>query len=298
MTLKPIAQQVQAIGIMAEQARAERSRATPAATNNDRTSTAPASSERPAGQAIQSTITEQQGKEQIMGSIIRCDFIKAQARKDYEERIHASAADRQRRVESAARLAAVPPRYLGKDFYAFVASIPEQEQVRDRCFSYARSFDNVMAVGANLVMIGPPGTGKTHLSCAIIQNILGRGFTGLFVTQSDLLKRIRASYDREAAQREEEVIESFRRPDLLVIDEIGVGIGNPANRTHQLHDIINDRYNHRRPTVVLSNLTEEQLRRYLGARLWDRLIDFSSGSNLIRMDWPSWRQTGATRATA
>lgn len=235
-----------------------------------------------------------------MGSVITFppDPIQAHRMKEHEAMIRERLADRQRRIEAAARQAAVPPRYLGVDFSHFAAVTAEHEEVSAHCHVFAQCFGEVMASGANLVMIGPPGTGKTHLSCSILQNIIGQGFTGLFVTQSDLLKRIRASYEREAAQREEAVIESFRRPDLLVIDEIGVGIGNPATRTAQLHDVINNRYENRRPTVILSNLTEEQLRRYLGARLWDRLTDFSSGSNLIRMNWPSYRQTGATRATA
>ncbi len=233
-----------------------------------------------------------------MAAVVTFDFIAAQKQKESAEFIRARRAAKQKAIEAAARLAAVPPRYLDARFDTYEAPTPDRRAARDRCVSFAEHFQTVMAYGSNLVLLGNVGTGKTHLSCAIITHVVADGFTALFCTEGDLLSRIRATYDRDAEQREEQVIESFRRPDLLVIDEVGVGIGNHANKVAMLHRVINDRYNHRRPVIILSNLDEPQLRKYFGLRLWDRLTDFSSGANIITMNWPSWRQEDHARAYA
>ncbi len=226
------------------------------------------------------------------------DFIAAQKLKDSAELILARRAAKQKAIEAGARLAAVPPRYVGASFDTYEVPTPASRAARDRCASFAENFKTVMECGANLLLLGNVGTGKTHLSCAIISHVVADGFTALFCTEGDLLSRIRATYDRDAEQREEDAIESFRRPDLLVLDEVGIGIGNHATKVAMLNRIVNNRYNHRRPVIILSNLSEPQLRKYLGFQLWDRLTDFSSGSNVIQMSWPSWRQNGHARASA
>lgn len=236
-----------------------------------------------------------------MGSLINFpDPIKAWKLKEDVAMARERYAYRQRRIEAAARMAAIPEIYIGKGFNDLVITFPKLEQIRDRCFYYANYFQNVRAMGANLVILGSNGTGKGHLSCAILQHVLGMEFTGLFITQSDLLSRIRSSYSREATQREEDVIGLFRSPDLLVIDEIGVTVGNQSrNYQAQLYDIINHRCCYRLPTIMTANMSETEIRRYLGERIWDRMTERTeSKSEIIHIDGPSWRQIGTTRATA
>ncbi len=71
----------------------------------------------------------------------------------------------------------------------------------------------------NVLLIGPTGTGKSHLAQAIGHRACRAGFSVLYVAAQDLLKQLRAaradgSYDRRLLR--------FTTPDLLVIDDLGL----------------------------------------------------------------------------
>lgn len=71
---------------------------------------------------------------------------------------------------------------------------------------------------ANLILIGQPGTGKTHLSVAIALSALGRGKTVLFTTIWDMINTLQQSRADYSYQRK---IQAYLRPDLLILDELG-----------------------------------------------------------------------------
>lgn len=71
---------------------------------------------------------------------------------------------------------------------------------------------------ANLIFIGPPGTGKTHLSVALALEALGRGKTVLFTTVWDMINSLQQSRADYSYQRK---IRDFLKPDLLILDELG-----------------------------------------------------------------------------
>lgn len=71
---------------------------------------------------------------------------------------------------------------------------------------------------ANLIFIGQPGTGKTHLSIALALEALGRGKTVLFTTVWDMINSLQQSRADYSYQRK---IRDFLKPDLLILDELG-----------------------------------------------------------------------------
>lgn len=71
---------------------------------------------------------------------------------------------------------------------------------------------------ANLFLIGQPGTGKTHLSVAIALAALGRGKTVLFTTVWDMINTLQQSRADYSYQKK---IQSYLKPDLLILDELG-----------------------------------------------------------------------------
>ena len=56
-------------------------------------------------------------------------------------------------------------------------------------------------------------------------------------------------------------------------------------------DVINERYENLRPTIILSNLTTEEIRAYLGDRVYDRLRE--NGGKAFVFDWDSYRGKAA-----
>lgn len=197
----------------------------------------------------------------------------------------------QSELEAALGRAGIPERFAGLGFEDYRAETPEQRRALAICRGYAERFARVRERGACLVLAGGPGTGKTHLACAILARAIAAGHTGLFVTISEALRTIRDSYSPHAARSETQAFALFTEPDLLVLDEVGVAIGDDAKRRALLFDVLNTRYARRRPTVLIGNLTADELGEYLGERILDRVLE--TGSALVAFNWPSHRRRTA-----
>ena len=63
-------------------------------------------------------------------------------------------------------------------------------------------------------------------------------------------------------------------------------VGSEFER-NMLFDILNERYEKRRPTLLLSNLNIDEVKAYLGERVFDRLRE--DGGEVVVFDWQSWR---------
>lgn len=194
---------------------------------------------------------------------------------------------RQHRLEAAIGRAGIPRRFAGKDFAGYRAETPEQRHALATCRQFAGEFPRVLEAGYSLVLAGRPGTGKTHLACAVLAAVIRAGHTGLFLTISEALRAIRATYSPRAELTESEIIAMLIDPDLLVLDEVGVAIGDPNKRQALLFDLVNGRYAAQRPTVLIGNLDVDGMADYLGERIMDRILE--SGSALVPFTWPSYR---------
>jgi DNA replication protein DnaC len=199
-------------------------------------------------------------------------------------------AARQAELERALGRAGIPRRFQGRGFADYRAAGPEQQAALAVCRGYAERFEEALAHGRCLLLVGGPGTGKTHLACAILAAVIGAGRSGLFIAVSEALRLIRDAYSPRAARSESEAFALLTEPDLLVLDEVGVAIGDGEKRQAMLFDVLNARYGAQRPTVLIGNLTAAELGAYLGERIMDRLLE--SGSAVVPFTWASHRRGG------
>ena len=88
--------------------------------------------------------------------------------------------------------------------------------------------------GANLILIGPPGGGKSHLSSAIGLALLEKGWRVLFARTSDLVQRLQVAR-RELAL--EGAIQRLERFDLLVLDDFAY-VSKDQTETSVLFELI------------------------------------------------------------
>jgi DNA replication protein DnaC len=194
---------------------------------------------------------------------------------------------RQFAIESRVGRAGIPRRFAERRFGEYVTGTPEQRFALEAVQAYGEQFAAIRKSGACLMLVGKPGTGKTHLAAALLTAVISRGWSGLFIPMSEALRKIRATYSPRADWTEEQVFEALVKPDLLVLDEVGVAIGDADKRRAILFDIINARYNELRPTCLLANMTRRELEAYLGERAMDRLLE--NGGSLIPFTWNSYR---------
>lgn len=171
-----------------------------------------------------------------------------------------------KQLEQRVRKANFEHRKTLEDFdFVFNPGIPKAKIVDLAACSFIGRHENVL-------LIGPTGTGKSHLAQALGHRACRAGHTVLYVAAHDMLKQLRAAradntYDRRMLR--------FTSPELLIVDDLGLRpLGN--EEPIDLYEIIRHRYQ-RSATVLTSNRAVEEL----GALFGDPLLASAAMDRLL-----------------
>lgn len=177
----------------------------------------------------------------------------------------------------------IPKRFRDCTLDNYIASTPAQK----RLVAIAKGIvpKIVDGSGASLVLVGKPGTGKTHLAAAIGRAVCEQGKTVIFGTVLSIIRHIKSSYHKSSTLTETEAVETFLEPDLLILDEVGAQVGSEYEKM-LMFELINERYADCKSTILISNLDQTELTAYLGDRVMDR---FREGGAVVAFDWTSYR---------
>src|SRR5688572_11480187 len=114
----------------------------------------------------------------------------------------------------------IPPRYERCDFSNFV-TYPNQ-QLLNAVAAAKRFAERFPVVDKGLLIIGPPGIGKTHLAIsALKQAIKTTGVRAKYYDTRGLLTQIRSTYNSQTKTAEIDIIRPIMDADLLILDDLG-----------------------------------------------------------------------------
>ena len=204
-----------------------------------------------------------------------------QSRKEREEQVQ-----RQRKVASLLASSGIPARFASRTFGGYVATAQGQKIALGACKAFAAAWPDRMRDGSSLVLTGGPGTGKTHLACAVANAVMESHLAVVsFGTVATMLRHIKDTYRKDSTRSEQDAIDDLVQPDLLVLDEVGVQVGSEHEKL-LMFEVLNARYQECRPTILISNLTGDELEAFLGQRVMDRYRECGA---VLAFDWESHR---------
>lgn len=143
-----------------------------------------------------------------------------------------------------------------------------------------------VAQSTNVLMVGPPGLGKSHLAMALGMNAIRQAYTVVYRSAFDLVDEMEAA---EKAGQRRKLIHQFTQAQLLIVDEFGMR-SMPGNAAVDFLEIAHRRHGNG-ATIIATNRPVEDWGTMLGdnastSAILDRFLD---QAEIIPMEGKSYR---------
>lgn len=140
------------------------------------------------------------------------------------------------------------------------------EKIKNSCRKYAANFTTA---SPNVMFMGGTGLGKTHLSLAIANVVINRGYSVVYGTAQNILSDLqKENFGRDDDIRYYE--KAVLGCDLLILDDLGTEFKS-AYTVACLYNIINSRLSAKLPTIISTNFTAEELEEKYDQRITSRI---------------------------
>lgn len=146
-------------------------------------------------------------------------------------------------------------------------SLERFDNAVDSCKNFIKNFDSDYH---NLLFYGTVGTGKSFLSGCVAREIMNKGFSVIYVSAIQLFQTISNHIYNTDKEIFIQLTNTLFNCDLLIIDDLGTESVNDFVRS-RLFDIVNERKLRKKPIIISTNLTLEELRVNYSDRVFSRI---------------------------
>lgn len=137
-----------------------------------------------------------------------------------------------------------------------------QVQAKKTAIEYVKTFS--VDKPKSLILQGSYGTGKSHIAYAIAKAIKNEGYSVAFMHIPMLMERIKATYNKNASETTDELVQLLSNIDLLVLDDIGVE--NTEHTLNKLFSIVDNRVG--KNNIFTTNFSDKELNQNMN---WQRI---------------------------
>lgn len=154
-----------------------------------------------------------------------------------------------------------------------VIGINQREHMRSN-YEYCKAYaENFTTDATGLFMYGKTGLGKTHLSLAIANVVIDRGYDVYYGSIQSIMDKLEAEHFGRLP-REDSIKEDILNCDLLIIDDLGTEFTTQYTNA-ELYNIINSRILSSLPTIISTNLELSDIADRYSHRVASRIIGSS-----------------------
>lgn len=155
------------------------------------------------------------------------------------------------------------------DTFSLAYYIDDDYFIMKRIFDYLKSYaESFTSQSHSILIFGKTGLGKTHLSLAVANKVLEKGYSVVYDSTINILHEI----EKEHFSREHisEMTDLVMQTDLLILDDLGTEHTTPFYSS-TIYNIINTRLNRKKTTIINTNLTYEDIQKRYDERIVSRL---------------------------
>ncbi len=221
---------------------------------------------------------------------VTCECMKEAERKEKERE---ELAHKQSQLDHLRVASLLGDRYKDTTFEKTDLDRPEDfRKAFQRCRKYCQIPDQALEHGYGMYIYGDSGTGKTHLTACMCNELMSQLKQCLFTNFFEIAKLIQSTWNGNADSAV--VIKRICEVDFLFLDDLGTEMltkgGEDSWLQGQVFDIINKRYNNKKPTIFSSNYSMNELIKDRGMmkKTVDRIGEMSTA--MIRLSGDSYRR--------